>query len=245
MVHGWAMHSGIWRDFAERLAVHHQVILVDLPGHGHSAPLSPFTLDSITNALAESLPKGPCCWLGWSLGATVVLELARCFPERVNALVLMAGNPCFLRRDTWPGMQADVLDSFAANLDNDAHATLQRFLAIQVMALPNAKALAKTLKAAVLASPPPHAEALHGGLAILKGTDLRAPLVQLKVPVLVVLGQKDSLIPAALGPHLLQWLPATHVHVLAQAAHIPFLSHPEETLRLVVDFMGDGSDVSR
>ena len=34
LVHGWAMHSGIWQDFAEQLAKQYQVICLDLPGHG-------------------------------------------------------------------------------------------------------------------------------------------------------------------------------------------------------------------
>ena len=36
LVHGWAMHSGIWRLFARELAKHYQVTLIDLPGHGRS-----------------------------------------------------------------------------------------------------------------------------------------------------------------------------------------------------------------
>ncbi|MDD5272785.1 MAG: pimeloyl-ACP methyl ester esterase BioH [Methylovulum sp.] len=237
MIHGWAMHSGIWRDFAEQLAAHYHVTLVDLPGHGHSEALAPFTLEAIIDSLVNTLPEPPCCWLGWSLGATVVLELARRYPERVSSLVLVAGNPCFLGSDTWPGMRLAVLDTFAANLQADAHATLLRFLAIQVMALPNAKALTKALKTAVLACPAPDAQTLQGGLDILKDTDLRASFAGLKIPVLVVLGKKDSLIPAALSQHFPQLLPTVQVQVVDQAAHIPFLSHPQELLQMLVTFM--------
>ena len=38
LLHGWAMHSGIWRDVRERLARHFRLHLVDLPGHGRSDP---------------------------------------------------------------------------------------------------------------------------------------------------------------------------------------------------------------
>lgn len=237
MIHGWAMHSGIWHSFAEQLAAHYQITLVDLPGHGHSATLSPFTLDAIVDTLAQALPDQPCCWLGWSLGATVATALAQRYPERVNALVLVAGNPCFLRQDTWPGMQPTVLDSFAASLASDAQATLLRFLAIQVMALPNAKELTKALKAAVLSRPAPAGETLQGGLDILKSTDLRAALAAVDVPVLAIFGQKDSLIPVALSEYLPQLLPHAQVQVLAQAAHIPFLSHPHEVLTRLMAFM--------
>lgn len=239
LIHGWAMHSGIWRDFAEQLAQHYQVTCVDLAGHGRSASVSPFTLAKLTDALAASLPDEPCCWLGWSLGATVALEIARRFPERVSRLILVAGNPCFLQRDDWAGMSATVLDSFAANLQANAQATLVRFLSIQVMALPNAKALSKTLKTAVLAYPVPDTETLNGGLAILKTADLRPTLAQLSVPLLVILGKKDSLIPVAIGQQLMQLAPTASIYVLEHAAHVPFLSHPQEVLKQITQFMDD------
>ena len=72
LVHGWAMHSGIWRAFAQELATHYKVTLVDLPGHGRSVAMSPFTLESVSKALVDAMPDEPCCWLGWSLGAAVV-----------------------------------------------------------------------------------------------------------------------------------------------------------------------------
>lgn len=241
MIHGWAMHSGIWRDFAERLAAYHQVTLVDLPGHGHSAPLTPFTLNSIVDTLTSALPDDPCCWLGWSLGATVAMALARRYPERAGSLVLVAGNPCFLQQLDWPGMQPAILDSFAANLQHDAHATLLRFLSLQVMALPNAKALTKSLKTLVLACPAPDSQSLQGGLAILKDSDLRAGLAAVTVPVLAVLGKKDSLVPAALAPYLAKLLPAARIEIMEQATHTPFLSHPEQLLAIINTFMDEQS----
>jgi pimeloyl-[acyl-carrier protein] methyl ester esterase len=237
LIHGWAMHSGIWRDFAGQLAQNYQVTCVDLPGHGHSGKLTPFTLEHITDALMAALPDEPCCVLGWSLGAAVALELARRFPERVSGVILVAGNPCFLQRDNWAGMQTAVLDSFAAHLQANTQMTLVRFLSIQVMTLPNAKALAKTLKTAVLECAAPDAQTLQGGLDILKDSDLRTTLAGVNVPVLVVLGKKDSLVPVAVGSQITRLAPTAQVHILEHAAHIPFLSHPQEVLGLVTQFM--------
>ena len=36
LLHGWAMHSGLWTPLLSPLANHFQLHLVDLPGHGHS-----------------------------------------------------------------------------------------------------------------------------------------------------------------------------------------------------------------
>jgi pimeloyl-[acyl-carrier protein] methyl ester esterase len=143
MAHGWAMHSGIWRPFAQQLAHHYQVICVDLPGHGRSGPIGPFTLGRISDALygeISSCLQTGACWLGWSLGASVVLDMADRHPEWVSSLVLLAGNPLFLNDGQgWPGMKAQLLDDFAGQLDSNCQATLLRFLSLQVNALPEQK----------------------------------------------------------------------------------------------------------
>ena len=36
LIHGWALHGGIFAPLVERLAPHFELHVVDLPGHGHS-----------------------------------------------------------------------------------------------------------------------------------------------------------------------------------------------------------------
>ena len=57
MLHVWAMHTGIWREFAQALASWHQVMCLDLPGHGLSVNISPYTLESIVDAVYAQLPE--------------------------------------------------------------------------------------------------------------------------------------------------------------------------------------------
>ena len=145
LVHGWAMHSGIWRNFAELLSQSYQVTCVDLPGHGYSEALDEFTLEAVSMALVNAVPEPQSTWLGWSLGATVVLEIAQRFPERVSSLILLGGNPFFTQTEQWPGMKINLLDAFAEQLHADCRATLLRFLSLQVNNLPDFKFLLKNL----------------------------------------------------------------------------------------------------
>jgi pimeloyl-[acyl-carrier protein] methyl ester esterase len=237
LIHGWAMHSGIWRAFAQRLAQQHRVICVDLPGHGLSPVIELFTLDSISQALDNTLGDEPAVWLGWSLGATVALDYARRYPERVQGLLLMCGNPCFTKLDDWPAMDANVLEQFAGQLHNNSQATLLRFLALQVFDLDNYKSLLSELKETVFECPAPNASTLTGGLDILKQTDLRAVLSALTLPTAALFGTRDALVPVAVGEAMQQLLPTLQVQVLDKAGHIPFLSHPAAVLKIVGDFM--------
>jgi pimeloyl-[acyl-carrier protein] methyl ester esterase len=237
LVHGWAMHSGIWHDFAMQLAQHYQVTCIDLPGHGHSDNLDNFTLERVADALVDAVADEQSCWLGWSLGATVVLDIANRYPERVNSLILLAGNPHFTCVEQWPGMKVELLEAFAEQLTLDAPATLLRFLSLQVAQLPDYKTLVRTLKAAIMARAMPNQDTLQGGLAILKQADLRSALAEVEVPTLVLLGTLDTLVPIAVGEAMPAIAPAIQVVVIDKAGHVPFLSHPQIVLETITNFM--------
>lgn len=67
LLHGWAMHSGVWNGVRERLARHFRLFLVDLPGHGFSPACEPGTLERVVEMISDILPPS-CMVCGWSLG---------------------------------------------------------------------------------------------------------------------------------------------------------------------------------
>lgn len=237
LVHGWAMHTGIWRNFAKALAQHYQVTCIDLPGHGRSEKLSPFTLEQMSAVLVKAIPAGPSCWLGWSLGATVVLDIAHRFPDRVDALVLLAGNPAFMQTTEWPGMKSRLLNDFAENLQANCKATLFRFLSLQVNGLEDSKTLVKELKKVVGECDAPSQETLQGGLDVLKQADMRSALSELKQPLSVILGARDTLVPVAVGQKIQQLNEACELTIIDKAGHVPFLSHQQELIASISRFM--------
>jgi pimeloyl-[acyl-carrier protein] methyl ester esterase len=238
LVHGWAMHTGIWREFARQLAQDYRVTCIDLPGHGRSGKIDPFTLERISDELVKAVSERSC-WLGWSLGATVVLDIADRYPERVSSLVLLAGNPLFTQTAQWPGMDIHLLDEFAEHLHENCQATLLRFLSLQVKGLSDHKVFLKALKTAVFECDAPDAKILQGGLEILKQMDMRATLSGLNIPVSVILGGLDTLIPVAVGQKMQLLLPSLELNIIDRAGHVPFLSHSLETAAIISRFMDE------
>ncbi len=237
LVHGWAMHTGMWREFAQQLALNYQVTCIDLPGHGRSEAIDPFTLEKISSELVDAIHGQSCCWLGWSLGATIVLDIAARYPERVSALVLLAGSPSFTQTEQWPGMDVRLLDDFAGHLDKNCQATLLSFLSLQVNGMPDQKALLKMLKTTVFECAAPDQATLQGGLNILKQADMRSVLSGLNIPVSVILGGLDTLVPVAVGQKMQQLLHSLELNIIDRAGHVPFLSHSRETLAIISRFM--------
>ena len=236
LVHGWAMHSGVWRDFAERLAERVRVSMIDLPGHGSSGGIEDFSLNSVAAALAEAAPA-EAHWLGWSLGALIALKISELHPERVRSVILMAGSPRFVAAPDWPGLEPAWLAQIATNLEADFLGTLKRFIGLQTFGLDNARALARHIEARLAERPPPEPGALRGGLRILQETDLRSALRRSTGPRLAVLGAHDRLVPKAVASKLQALTPGIETQVLEAAAHLPFATHPHDTAALILDFI--------
>jgi len=78
------------------LAETYQLIVPDLPGHGHSSrPAKPFTIHHLAVCLHELLKElgyeRPLL-LGYSQGASIALEYALCHPGQVQGLILVGAN---------------------------------------------------------------------------------------------------------------------------------------------------------
>lgn len=238
LLHGWGLHSGVWEDMAQRLAADFRVTLIDLPGHGRSdMPDKAYTLHTLTRAIARVAPPR-AMWMGWSLGGMAAMQLAIEHPGRVAGLILVAAMPRFVRGPDWPhAMEPVVLESFAQSLEVDYQGTLQRFLALQTLGSTHGAETLRALRELAARSRPPHPEALRGGLVILRDTDLRPRLHELTCPVQLILGKGDRLVPTAAGEDMKELLPGMRLHAIKDAGHAPFLSHPNEFLDALYEFL--------
>ncbi|MDQ0820761.1 pimeloyl-ACP methyl ester carboxylesterase [Arthrobacter sp. V4I6] len=94
-IHGTPSSAAMWADAALELAKHGRCIIYDRRGFYRSAPPEPFkTMDLIHHvddaaALLAALHAGPAVVIGRSTGGQIALELARRFPDKVKALVLL------------------------------------------------------------------------------------------------------------------------------------------------------------
>jgi len=237
MLHGWAMHTGLWRDFAQALAEDRQVVCLDLPGHGLSASVAPYTLESIVEAIYAQLPEQKCVLVGWSLGGNIALRLAEKYPQRIKSLVLIASNPHFIRMESWPGIQAKNLSEFANNLQKNPLPTLLRFMSIQVQGMDNKKASLKQIKLAMQECMPPVPEVLMAALSVLQTADQRKALSLLKTPVQMILGELDALVPVVVGEQCRLLQPNMEVQVISGAGHIPFITQQAKVLHKMHNFL--------
>jgi pimeloyl-[acyl-carrier protein] methyl ester esterase len=241
LLHGWAMHGGIFAPLVEALRRDWTVHVVDLPGHGASREdATPLRLPELGAALVEALP--PAVWLGWSLGGLVAQHVAIRHPDRVHGLATIASAPCFVAGEDWPyGVAPAVLAQFGANLGNDWRGTVDGFLALEVIGSRHAQEELRTLRASVFERGEPAPRVLAEGLDLLRTADVRAGIAGLAVPSLWIAGRRDRLVPAGAIARAAALAPGGRHLEIPDAGHAPFLHNAGAIATAIGRLAGDAA----
>lgn len=237
LLHGWAMHGGVFVPLVERLRSRYRLHVVDLPGHGRSRDSKvPLTPEACVEAIASQVPRAP--WCGWSLGGLIALHAAATRPDAVPGLTMLCASPRFVRGDDWPyGMSAEVFRDFASGLRNDYRGTLDRFIALEAFGSDDARGELRTLRAEVFSRGEPAAHVLADGLELLETADLRGELSSLAVPSLWIAGRRDRLVDPRAMREAAALAPGSSFAVVEHGGHAPFLTHAGVVAGLLDNFL--------
>lgn len=244
LLHGWALSLRVFDSLVPMLESTRQVIRVDLPGHGRTPwDARAATLAGQAAMLREALMKlpdarAPYVLVGWSLGGQIALELAARQRDEVRALVLIATSPRYTRNETWPyGPTRATLERLANELTRNWRSAVGEFLELQVRGSAERERVLRELRAALTRQGEPDPAALAAGLEMLGSIDLRARLGAIPQPALALAGQYDRIAPPEASRELATRLPEGRYAEVRRAGHAPFLSHPGEVARLVLEFI--------
>jgi pyruvate dehydrogenase E2 component (dihydrolipoamide acetyltransferase) len=225
LVHGYGGDRNSWLFLQEPLAARHRVYALDLPGHGTSAKdVGEGTLgvlaDAVTGVL-DALGAGRAHLVGHSMGGAVALAVAARDPARVASLTLIAPS----------GFGAEIN---AGYLRGFADAQTRRELKPVVGQLfADESLVTRQLVEDLLAYKRLDGvdEALHALLGTLLDGDAQredsaAPLASVggAVPVTVVWGRADQVIPAAQA----ESVAGAVRYVIDGAGHMPHMERPAE-----------------
>lgn len=242
LLHGWGMNARLFDYWAEQLAKHFQVNLIDLPGHGDNRRQPLFADLDYLAELCDTLPRG--IWLGWSLGGLLALNYALQTSINVESLIMLCATPCLVKRASWKyGIDETLLLRFGTDLQQDISQAINAFLALEVMGVADEKILLQRLRKQVFSQPLPSIEALENGLKLLQNSNLTAKLPTLKVPSLWLSGRRDRLVLAAAMEQSAK-LCNGHYQMLHDASHAPFL-HNTEKLSTIIKQWGEEPTMNR
>ena len=217
LVHGLSMSARYLEPTAERLADGFAVYAPDLPGFGESeAPPHVLGVDGLADALGawmDAVGLRRAVLLGNSLGCQVLLALAVRRPDLVRALVLVG-----------PTADPDVRSPFRLVARAAVDVFRERPSLYPVIASEYLKAGVvrtwRTLQDLVRDRPEDRLRHVH-------------------VPVLVVRGSEDEIVPAAWAERVAQGLPQGRLLTVDGAAHAVNFGAPERLAEAVSAFVAE------
>ncbi|STY29368.1 Biotin biosynthesis protein BioH [Legionella wadsworthii] len=223
--HGWGFDSTIWLSLIPKLALNFQLILVDLPGFGHTPTMDWFLFKELL--LTELPPKFGV--VGWSMGGLYGLRLATEESSRVDYLVNVTSSPCFLHTDIWPGVPKEVFKGFYNKLSREPHNTLKDFLELNGL---NTKEALRFLPVKL-----PSLEGLELGLNILETWDLRQKLEYFNKPICFMFGRLDPIVPVKTMKSMQMYYPKFDYVLFKRSGHLPFLSQMDLFIECLQGFI--------
>lgn len=239
LLHGWGDTKAIWRATIAALSARARVFAPDLPGHGGSPLDGAERMQHVAARVAafcaaQGLDR--IALVGHSMGGNVALELTLTHPHLVERLALAApaalgtAMPPYTRlylQDGygWAALRASLI--FYQGLD----ALSRRWHPIASME----RVLPGLRRAAFAAHHDP--EGLHRLLNGLFANSLDGRLDQVRAPTLVINGNLDAVVPAALSQRVASAIPGAQFVLLRGALHHPMDEQPEAFLRALLEFL--------
>jgi pimeloyl-ACP methyl ester carboxylesterase len=238
LLHGVGASRAIWRHVTPLLARDRHVLAPDLPGFGQSPAAGPrFALQTTAEALAGPLAEragGPFDLVGNSLGGAVALYLALLHHEWVRRLVLSApagfsprSRPLARAAGAISGPAASARRILGAPIAGSPAA--RRALLWGAIAEPgrlaadDARMMLEASKGSTRIGP-----AVAAVLRVDLRDDLREQLRRLNVPLGLIWGERDRVIPISTLDSIRAVRPDVIAETIPGAGHVPQVERPQE-----------------
>lgn len=239
LVHGWASSSRMWHEVMEALAPDFHSIAPDLPGFGESEkpPAGWYALPNFLQFVQEfcdSIQISRAHTVGHSMGGTIALGLAAEAPERVDRLV--AVNPVVTGKFRW-------------NVGRFAGSPLRRPLLAAARALwPVAigPVITWAFQDKMITGPGTRRrredlakstpEAVLSGIRAVATSDVSAHLAAISAPTLVMIGERDSIVPPSEGRLAAGLIGCAKLREFP-AGHLLSDEQPEEFVQALREFL--------
>lgn len=214
IVHGYNGSCDYWYpQTVLGLAERRHVMALDLPGNGLSDKLPAHNMETLSDFIVrfiETMGYERADLMGHSMGGLLCVAAAIARPGRVRSLILVdsAGLPDLVKR-LWLVPVVALADSSLRQW---------RYYPIFVKIALRARTKRECLQ-------------------LVRTSSIRTALSELDLPVFVLWGEKDRVVPVAHGYYMAQRIPGAKLAVVKGAGHMPFYEKPAECNRLILDFI--------
>jgi 3-oxoadipate enol-lactonase len=223
LLHGYPLDHHLWDAVVPLLEDTFDLILPDLRGFGGSSTVDSFyameDYASDIAALLDHLGIQKAAVVGHSMGGYVALAFARLYPERVTGLGLVSSQ-----------VLADPPDRKEGRYKSAAEVADKGIGSVVAAMTPKFTSDARLQEFAGNSMEQQQPAAYIGALkAMAERVDSTPLLSALTVPVLLVHGDSDALIPIDRAREVKSALPNAYLVEIGGAGHMPMMESPEKT----------------
>lgn len=231
--HSVGCDHAIWDPQVPELLPYFRVLRYDIRGHGATdAPSGDYSIEQLGRdvlALADGLKIGEFAFCGLSLGGAIGQWLGVNAGDRVKSLILANTSPRF---GTLQGWQSRIEAVRSGGMAGIAEMVMQRFFSAEAIA--RGSASVANIRAVFQGTNP---EGYIGCCAALRDFDFIGQLSQIKVPTLVIAGEKDVSTPwTGNGEVLAGEIPGA-CSLQLPAAHLSNIESPRAFLAALFSFL--------
>lgn len=241
--HGFGCDQNMWRFVAPAFAEDHQLILFDYVGCGRS-DLSAYderrysSLDGYAQdvlEVCEALDLRDAIFVGHSVSCMIGLLAARRAPRHFAKMVLVGPSPHYLNDgDYTGGFDRADLEGLLVLMDKNFIGWAS-MLAPVVMKNPERPELVQELEQSFCSTDPRiarrFAEVTFFG-------DNRHDLDGSAPPSLILQCSDDAIAPRSVGEFVHRAMPGSILRILDATGHCPHMSHPDETIAAIREYLG-------
>lgn len=252
LIHGLGSYLPAWKDNVPALAQRYRVIAIDLPGYGKSSKSDDYAYSmaffaSVVEGVVETLGVEHPVLVGHSMGGQIALTHALRYPGRARALVLT--SPAGL--ETFEDGEATWLAD-AVTEEFTCKATPEAIYARHVQnfhRMPKDAHFMVEHRVQVIGGPdfPQYCRAVSRSVRAMLDEPVYERLPEVAVPVLVLFGKHDQLIPnpflhggstERLARRTVEQLPSAELVMLPRAGHMAQLEQAQAWNDAVLGFLG-------
>lgn len=236
MLHGLGVDSSSWvLQFSDLMDAGFRPIAVDIPGFGRSPSGSdPWSINRVTSDIVtfmQEMNLSNVNVVGLSMGGTVAQQLALDFPKMVSKLVL-ANTFTVLRPSSLKGWMYFIQRFILVHtLGLPAQA---RFVADRIFPQPQQDELRNEMIKQITNA---DLHAYRAAMRSLATFNSKFRLSEIKVPVLVITGAKDTTVHPSLQAQMAAWIPGALHEIIPEAGHAASVECPDEFNRILVKFL--------
>ena len=236
LLHGFLEDLSMWEYFSAKLSADYRVIAIDLPGFGESESLgkkhSMGNMAALVNEVLEYLSIDRCVMIGHSMGGYVSLAFAAQYPGRLSGFGLFHSHAL---ADT-PEAKENR-DRAIAVVNSDHGKYIFNFFP-ELFAEENVDHFRDEIVALQRKAAKTNPRSIIAALAGMRDRNSSLEvLINAKVPVLFILGKKDSRIPFQATLAQASLPPTSQILVLDNVGHMGYLEAQETTLKAVEGFV--------